>query len=208
MPKQSSQTTWGKASLVGTSVSKSDFDEIKNAINKHRSFLSSQHNQYHGGNVNGNYGFGVAQTQGTNITYNSINDIKKAVNAFYYGNGAANNPYKDVTSTKQGQIISASDVTDLRAKVNHVEVNCVACDTCQFSTWSDYSDYYNWSDYNDWSNWSDYSDWSNWSDYSDWSQAWSDYSDWSGNYTQCANCPVCPDQSWSGQTWKSNSYLT
>ena len=193
MPKKPSSTVWSKASLTGLIVEANDFTEVKNAINNHRTFIANNGNQYHGGNLTGNYNFTTTEIAGNNVTYNSINDIKKAINAFYFGNNPTV-PYTDVSTTKTGEIIKAEDLSVLRDKVNYIETNCVACDTCQFSTWSG-----QWS--SDWSG-----DWSGqWS--GNWSGQWG--GQWSGNWSgqwgsdACPACPACPDASWSS-AWHAN----
>ena len=189
MPKKTTPTSWGRASLSGLVAQGNDITEIKTAINTHRSYITSQSSQYHNNLLNGNYAFTQSESAGTNIRYDSINDIKKAINAFYYG--ATSAPYTDTTTSQAGSAMTAAAINDLRTKVNHVETNCVACDTCQFSTWSG-----QWS--GNWSgNWS--SNWSsNWS--GQWSYQWSGQwsSQWSGNWSsncnQCPQCPQCPNK--------------
>ena len=199
MPKKPSGTVWTKASLSGMIVDANDVNQIKNAVNTHRAYITSQSSQYHNNLLSGNYGFTSATNRDNPIRYDSVNDIKKAINAFYYGNGVNNKPYADTSTNLTGQPIRASDFDDLRRKVNYVETNCVSCDSCQFSTWSG-----NWS--GNWSGqWS--GQWSsNWSGQwsSNWSGQWSsnDCYYWSGNWSGDV-CPACPDATWSG-AWHSN----
>jgi len=123
----SNRTIWGRSNLVGLIVKKDDLQEIEDAIKNHRDFLDNYPHNFNQPNTN------YPVTKEGKIVYDTIDDIKAGINSFYYGN----NPNSGLVSDdKTGDHITAEDISSLRDRVNHIETNCVACDTCQFSTWT------------------------------------------------------------------------
>ncbi|MFW6008494.1 MAG: hypothetical protein ACOCP8_04430, partial [archaeon] len=175
MPHKSSSTIWSKVPGRGQLVESNDFKEIKDAINKHRAWLMDNHSPQHTGSsdtstLTGNFPF-TDTSAGTLVHTNDVESIKDAINAFYYGDNPTG-PFDSDTSSDSGNLIIARDLETLQDAVNTVETSCVACETCQFSTWTgNYSNWTNWTgNYSNWTNWTgNYGNWSNWTgNYGNW----------------------------------------